>query len=94
MERCRLTASYIHVGVPLPGAVYDEPGNLLLNKGYVIKQPEQMEALLSRGMYVDVEQFNTIFRPASVGSGDSSVGQLSPYLKAARRRLSTNFSNV
>ena len=90
MERCRLTASYIHVGVPLPGAVYDEPGNLLLNKGYVIKQPEQMEALLSRGMYVDVEQFNTIFRPASVGSGDSSVRKFDPFAVRSALKLRLN----
>jgi len=65
MERSRLTSSHVHVGTPLPGAVYDEPGNLLLNKGYTIKDQEQLDALLGRGMYVDIEAFNNIFRPAS-----------------------------
>lgn len=68
MERCRLTASHIHVGVPLPGAVFDEPGNLLLNKGYVITQQAQLDTLLGRGIYVDLDSFNAIFRPASTAT--------------------------
>lgn len=89
MERCRLTASHIHVGIPLPGAVYDEPGTLLLNKGYVISQQSQLDALLSRGIYVDLDSFNTIFRPAS-GPAPAAVRKFDPFALRATLKIRLN----
>lgn len=88
MERCRLSSSHIHVGVPLPGPVYDEPGHLLLNKGYVISEQAQVDALLSRGMYVDIEQFNSVFRAAAAAV--AAARKFDPFAQRATLKLRLN----
>lgn len=41
---------------PLPWTVYDEYGNLLLRKGYVIQQQRHFESLFMRGAYRDEQE--------------------------------------
>lgn len=90
MERCRLSSSHIHVGVPLPGPVYDEPGNLLLKKGYVISQQAQVDTLLSRGMYVDIEQFNSVFRASAGSAAAASARKFDPFAVRSTLKLRLN----
>jgi hypothetical protein len=52
----RLPRSKVHLGSPLPWNVRDEQGNLLLGKGYVLSTENQLDQLLQRGAFVDVEE--------------------------------------
>jgi HD-GYP domain-containing protein (c-di-GMP phosphodiesterase class II) len=40
-------------GVPLPWDVYDDAGQLLLRKGFVIDHQKQLDSLMDRGMFVN-----------------------------------------
>lgn len=40
-------------GVPLPWDVYDDAGQLLLRKGFIIDNQKQLESLMERGMFVN-----------------------------------------
>lgn len=65
METCRLTSSHVRLGMPLPGDIYDETGQMLLSKGYVIDTQSQLDTLLERGMYVDVSVFEARFKSSA-----------------------------
>jgi HD-GYP domain-containing protein (c-di-GMP phosphodiesterase class II) len=52
----RLPRTKVHLGAPLPWNVRDEQGNLLLSKGYVVDTENQLDQLLQRGAFVDVEE--------------------------------------
>ncbi len=62
METQRLTADHVKLGIPLPGDVYDEAGRLLLSTGFVITDQPMLEALLERGMYVDIRTLAAFHR--------------------------------
>jgi c-di-GMP-binding flagellar brake protein YcgR len=49
-QRILVRASEITVGMPLPWAVYDQDGTLMLNAGVPLSQ-HQVESLLARGAY-------------------------------------------
>ncbi len=51
MSDTRLHAGQIQVGNPLPFDTFDEDGKLLLRKGFVISDPEQLVRLLQRGLF-------------------------------------------
>jgi HD-GYP domain-containing protein (c-di-GMP phosphodiesterase class II) len=55
-ELLRLVASQVKVGAPLPFGVRDEGGKLLLARGQVVGSDAQLAALLSRGLYADVDE--------------------------------------
>jgi len=57
MKLFRLCTDQIALGQPLPWSVHNEPGQLLLSKGYVLQDSKQLEALIARGVYVDQEEF-------------------------------------
>lgn len=57
MKLLRLCANQIRLNEPLPWNVRNEPGALLLSKGFLIKEQHQIDTLLDRGMYVDQEEF-------------------------------------
>jgi len=56
MKLLRLPRSQIRLGAPLPWNVRDEETRLLLTRGHVIESEEQLDALLARGAFVDVEE--------------------------------------
>ncbi len=58
MKLFRLCVSQLHVGHELPWNVYNEQGQLLLHKGYTLKDHEQLTSLVERGMYVDQDDFD------------------------------------
>lgn len=71
IETQRLSASHVKLGTPLPGDVYDEAGHLLLSAGFVINDGHLLDALLTRGMYVDIRTFEAFYR----GMSDSGAAE-------------------
>jgi HD domain len=51
MADIQLHAGQIQVGVALPFDTFDSEGHLLLRKGFVIEDPQQLLRLLERGMF-------------------------------------------
>jgi len=62
MELLRLVQSQVRLGAPLPWGVRDEAGVLLLARGHVFIDEAQMQALLRRGAYVDLEEVKAAAR--------------------------------
>jgi hypothetical protein len=61
-----LNRTLVAVNQPLRWDVFNEKGQLLLHKGYVIATEAQLESLLDRGMYADaneVEKFKLESKP-------------------------------
>jgi HD-GYP domain-containing protein (c-di-GMP phosphodiesterase class II) len=52
----RLPRSKVKIGAPLPWNVRDEETRLLLSRGHVIESEAQLDALLDRGAWVDIEE--------------------------------------
>lgn len=75
----RLTASHIKVGRALPGDVYDENGRLLLSAGFVVESATLLEALLARGLYVDIATFQTHFGNAATAAAPEAK-KFDPFL--------------
>lgn len=50
----------VRLGEPLPWSVRDESTRLLLSRGYVIESEEQLEELLTRGAFVDIEEARAV----------------------------------
>lgn len=64
MKVLRLPRSKVQVGFPLPWNVRDEQGLLMLSRGHVIESEHQLELLLERGAFVDVEEVKALARAA------------------------------
>jgi HD-GYP domain-containing protein (c-di-GMP phosphodiesterase class II) len=58
----RLPRSKVKLGAPLPWGVRDEAGILLLSKGHILTTEHQLELLLARGAFVDVEEIKASAR--------------------------------
>jgi c-di-GMP-binding flagellar brake protein YcgR len=56
----RLPKELIKVGSTVSYPLYDKKGNLLMPEGLVIQSAEQLEALLERGLYLDIETTNKL----------------------------------
>jgi len=48
----KLGKSELKIGVPLLWDAFDESGNLLLRRGYLIESQSQIDALLAQGLYI------------------------------------------
>lgn len=57
MKLLRLCTQHIRLNEPLPWNVRNEPGHLLLGKGFMLTDQAQIEALLERGVYVDQDEY-------------------------------------
>lgn len=64
MKVMRLPRSKVQLGAPLPWNVRDEAGHLLLSKGHCIESDHQLDQLLERGAFVDVEEIKARAREA------------------------------
>lgn len=62
MKMLRLPRSKVQIGLPLPWNVRDEHSLLLLSKGHVVESEHQLELLLQRGAFVDVEEIKAMAR--------------------------------
>ena len=94
METCRLNSAHVRIGVPLPGNVYDSAGQLLLSKGHVPENQAQIDALLVRGMYVEVSVFEALFKPSASAAAAPPPEQLQkkhdPFLVRDALKISLN----
>ena len=60
MQLLKLVESEVQIGVPLPWNVRNQDCTLLLAKGYVIRDETQLEMLLDRGIFVDLEEVRAL----------------------------------
>ncbi len=65
MKVLRLPRSKVHLGAPLPWNVRDEAGLLLLSKGHFLESEQQLDELLTRGAFVDIEEIKASVLTAS-----------------------------
>jgi HD-GYP domain-containing protein (c-di-GMP phosphodiesterase class II) len=66
VELLQLVASQIKLGAPLPFAVRGADGKLLLARGQVIQSEAQLAALMSRGIFVDLEEAKALKEGRSI----------------------------
>jgi HD-GYP domain-containing protein (c-di-GMP phosphodiesterase class II) len=66
MKLLRLCTQHIRLNEKLPWNVRNEPGNLLLGKGFLLTDQAQIDALLERGVYVDHDEYEEHQRSTSV----------------------------
>lgn len=67
MQLLKLVESEVQVGIPLPWNVRNQDSTLLLAKGYVVRDEAQMEMLLDRCIFVDLEEVRALeaLKPAA-----------------------------
>lgn len=84
MQSLRLPRSKVHLGAPLPWNVRDEAGKLLLSRGYVIASEHQLDELLERGAYVDVDEIRAAAQAEQVKPVPNLFGQWDQQAQALR----------
>lgn len=60
MQLLKLVDSQVQIGEPLPWNVRNQDCTLLLAKDYMIRNQGQLDMLLDRGMYVDLEEVRAV----------------------------------
>jgi len=55
MDQKHLTVADFLIGSPLPWDVYGEGNQLLLRRGQIVHSAQQLEELMSRGVYIDAK---------------------------------------
>lgn len=60
MKLIRLPRSKIRLGEPLPWNVRDETTRLLLSRGHIVEDEHLLDALLARGVFVDIEEARAV----------------------------------
>lgn len=60
MKMLRLPRAKVQLGAPLPWSVRDDQGQLLLSRGHVVETEHQLDLLLERGAFVDVEEVKAV----------------------------------
>lgn len=68
MKLLRLPRSKVRLGEPLPWNVRDESTRLLLSRGHIVESEEQLEALLTRGAFVDIEEARAVAQHAEMAA--------------------------
>ena len=71
MHLLPLPRSKVKLGVALPWSVRDAGCNLLLSRGHVIESDRQLDALLERGAFVDVEEIKAASLHVAISSGST-----------------------
>lgn len=90
IETCRLNTGHVRLGVPLPGNVYDESGNMLLSKGQILDAQSQLDSLLARGMYVEISVFEAQFKAGVSGPPPVIEKKFDPFLVRDTLKISLN----
>lgn len=80
MKMLRLPRSKVTIGAPLPWNVRDEECTLLLTKGHVIESEHQLELLLQRGVFVDVNEIKAAARASAAPPQQVATPILAPNL--------------
>ena len=65
MQLLKLVQNLVRLGEPLPWGVRDAQGNLLLAQGHVVANAAQLEAILERGAFIDVEEVKAAAKRAA-----------------------------
>lgn len=60
MQLLKLASSMVRPGEPLPWAVRDAAGKLLLSAGHVLDTPEQIGNMIQRGAFVEAEEARVV----------------------------------
>ena len=91
MKMLRLPHDKVELGEPLPWNVRDTEGRLLLSRGHIVSSEEQLQALLQRGAFVDIEEIRAAaglpVTPAAArgpnlfGLWDHATGELEQLLR-------------
>lgn len=84
MAKQRISVGDIQVGQPLPWAVFDTNGKLLLREGYVIATESQLDRLIEQGMFVEDDSRGKKFH---VVQGDTEPPSVYRLLTDARSQL-------
>ena len=88
---CRLSTAHVRIGVPLPGNVYDSAGQMLLSRGYVPDSQEQIDALMTRGMFVEIGVFEALFKPMFAATAAPVMQKkFDPFLARNALKISLN----
>jgi HD-GYP domain-containing protein (c-di-GMP phosphodiesterase class II) len=66
--------SQVRLGEPLPWGVRDAQGQLLLARGHVVANLDQLEALLERGAFVDIEEVRAAAKRAEAEANKRPLG--------------------
>lgn len=78
MPARRLPLSLIRMDTALPWNLYDEAGNVLLSRGFVITRNAQLDQQLQRGVYVQEDDFKAYQYPSqspqSLPSASNAAG--------------------
>lgn len=59
MTMQKLARKQVECGVPLPWDLYDEAGQLLLRRGYVLNNPKQLASFMERGLFIHAAEAST-----------------------------------
>ncbi len=73
MKLLKLPASKVQLGIPLPWNVRDANERLLLSRGQIVESQSQLDQLLERGAYVDIEEAKTAERGMESQSHQSTT---------------------
>lgn len=73
MKVIRLLRSKVELGQPLPWSVRDEQGHLLLSRGFVVQTEQQLNQLLARGGFADVEEIRAVAREEAARNEPAKV---------------------
>lgn len=84
MAKQRISVGDIQVGKPLPWAVSDGNGKLLLREGFVIETDGQLNRLIEQGMFVDEDSRG---KKLEVVQGDTEPPSVLRLLSDARNQL-------
>ena len=60
MQLLKLVESEVLIGVPLLWNVRNQDCTLLLARGYVVRDEAQLEVLLDRGIFMDLEEVHAL----------------------------------
>ena len=82
MELLKLVQHQVRLGAPLPWNVRDAQGNLLLARGYLLADADQMTALLERGAFVDIEEVKAVRRAEAAAAAAAAASGPPPTIFA------------
>jgi HD-GYP domain-containing protein (c-di-GMP phosphodiesterase class II) len=82
MGKRRISATELAVGNVMAWDAYDEQGRLLLRKGMVIASNSQVDGLIERGLFAEVDPVKP---PAPIGNDDIAPSAVALILEARRR---------
>lgn len=74
MQLLQLVQDQVRLGIPLPWGIRDAHGKLLLARGQVLTNQAQMDALLSRGAFVDEEEMKAVRRREADAPSENLFG--------------------